>query len=130
MCEMHFQVQRLAGQTERKHISLRLFMSIMCHRDNTLDTLGKMLHIMKINFASFFFLFNVATRKFILGWPKSSFGFFSKEGSSSTYLSLTPFETIWLDCIGTTVIGVCFKKLSKLVNNCAATLMLKTEGNT
>ena len=44
-------------------------------------------------------------------------------------MSLTSFETILLDCIVMTVISVCIKKLSELVNFYAAILILKMEEN-
>ena len=48
---------------------------------------------------------------------------------SSTWLSLTSFETNLLDCIVAAVLSVCIKKknLPKLVNFRVAILILKTE---
>ena len=55
--------------------------------------------------------------------------FFPYDVSSSSYLSLTSFKTILLDCVVTAVISVCiFKNLSKLVSFCV-TLILKMEEN-
>ena len=45
-------------------------------------------------------------------------------------MSLTLFETISLDCTVTAIISACIKQnLSKLVNFCAAILILKMEEN-
>ena len=56
--------------------------------------------------------------------------FFLCDGCSSAQLSLTSFETILSNCIVTALIPVCFlKNSSKLVNFCAAILILKMKEN-
>ena len=56
--------------------------------------------------------------------------FLPYNGSSSTQLSLTSFETILLHCIVIAVISACIKKnLSKLVNCYVAILILKMAEN-
>ena len=66
----------------------------------------------------------------VLGWPKSSSNFLLYDRRASSYLPLTSFKTILLDCIVTAVISACIKNnLSKLLNLCAAILILKVEEN-
>ena len=65
-----------------------------------------------------------------LGWPKSPLGFFPYDGSSNAQLFLTSFKTILLDYVVTAVLSACIKKTAKLVNFCAAILIMKMEENT
>lgn len=53
---------------EYKNMSLRLFISITCCKNNTLVMMGEIQYTIKIDFTCFFLFFIVATRKFIIIW--------------------------------------------------------------
>ena len=58
----------------------------------------------------------------MLGWPKKFIQL--PHDSSSAYLSLTSFETVWLDIIVTAVISLCIlKSLSKLCNHFCVSIL-------
>ena len=63
----------------------------------------------------------------VIGLANKFIQFFLYYGSGSAQLSLTSFETVLLDCIVTAVISACIKKTQKLVDLCAAILILKME---
>ena len=67
--------------------------------------------------------------RLVSGWPKSSFGFFLLDGSSSASLSLTSLETMLLDCIVAAVIQWAFQNIIRIGGFCAAILILKMEEN-
>ena len=55
--------------------------------------------------------------KHTIGLAKNLFSFFSYNGSSSAWLSLTLFRTILLDCTVTAVISACVKKKPIKIGN-------------